>query len=153
MEIQREIEEDYRRSKIKRYVRAALIILFVLFLSVPCFLYFKIQTGSHLALREAKNVKLAFELLSVEYYAEGKSVYSPRHRDGIEDEVKERVLETTENKGNIRILSYDKNRRTVMAFVYETDNYQVTYYMDENKAEHWTVKYLWTVESLDGESK
>lgn len=150
MEVQKEMEKDYKRARIRRFVYIAVTIIVVLILSLPLFTYFKIQTGSHLALREAKNIKLAFELLSVEYYADNKSVYNPRSVNGIDDNIKERVLETTEEKGDIRILSYNKNKRAVEAFVYETDKYQVTYRIDENGEEHWTVKYLWTVEDLSG---
>lgn len=153
MEIQQEIQMDYRRARFRRFCRVVLLFVIVLILSVPAFLYFRIQTGSHLALREAKNIRLAFELLSVEYYGSGRSVYSPECRDGLTEEVKQRVLETTEKKGNIRILSYDKKTRAVRAFVYETDQYQVTYSIDKDEVVHWDVKYLLPVETLSGAAK
>lgn len=150
MEVTHAMEKDYKRAKIRHFRNVVLILLAVLLLSVPVFGYFRIQTGSHLALREAKNIKLAFDMLSVEYYGSGKSIYNSRRPDGLADGVKERVLETTESKGDVRILEYDKNKRTLKAFVYETGHYRVNYTLDDTKAEHWDVDYLWSVQSYDG---
>lgn len=150
MKVTHAMEKDYKRAKLRHFRNVILVFLAVLLLSVPVFGYFRIQTGSHLALREAKNIKLAFDMLTVEFYGSGKSIYNSRRPDGLANGVRERVLETTESKGDIRILDYDKSKRTLKSFVYETGHYRVTYTLDDAKAEHWDVDYLWSIDTYDG---
>ena len=76
MEVTDAMEKDYKRAKLRHFRNVVLILLAVLLISVPVFGYFRIQTGSHLALREAKNIKLAFDMLSVEYYGSGEYIYN-----------------------------------------------------------------------------
>ncbi|MDD6733289.1 MAG: hypothetical protein PUE21_01940 [Lachnospiraceae bacterium] len=152
MEIQQEIKKDYKIARRKRLIIGILIFVILLLCLTPAFFYFKIQTEANVALREAKNVKLAFTMLSVEFYGTNQSVYSPSHKDGISPKVLERVLETTQNKGRVRIEAYNKAQRSVEAFDYETDQFLVKYYIDESGVEYYDVIYLWKVKSLNKRS-
>ena len=150
MEVIEKMGKDYKREKFRRFRNMVLIFLCFMILFIPAFIYFEIKTGSHLAFREAKNIKLAFDMLSVELYGSGTSIYDAHSQDGLREGIRERVLETTESKGDVRLLSYDKNKRTVESFIYETGHYRVCYELDEEKVAHWKVEYLFTVETYDG---
>ena len=62
-----------QRYKIRKMIA---IFMFLLIFGAVVFSYFHITTQGRLALREGKNVKLALEMLDVEYYGRQKSVYT-----------------------------------------------------------------------------
>lgn len=124
-------------SKIKRYVLLTAIIVAI---ALAGFTYFKIYVGGRTAFREAKNIRIALSMLSVEYYGKGNSVYDPVRTNGLAEGVKERLRQVIETDGATTILSYDYNEKEVTSFVYETGNYRVFYIEGKDKTK-WTVRY------------
>ncbi len=147
------LEEEYRiirREKIKNVLIGFLIALL---LCIPGFFYFRISTQAHIAFREAKNIKLATTMLSVEFYGTGQQLFDRSSPDGMNDEVRERLLGVTQNRGRIRLLGYDNVQRAVTAFTYESGHIKVTYYMNRDGEESWTVDYVFTLDKYTSESK
>ena len=77
-----------QRYKIRKMIA---IFMFLLIFGAVVFSYFHITTQGRLALREGKNVKLALEMLDVEYYGRQKSVYDPEKKNGLAEGVEKRV--------------------------------------------------------------
>ena len=127
------------RGKVKNVL---IIFLILIIVGVPSFLYFKISTEEHIAFREAKNIKLATTMLAVEYYGNGKSLYDPKSPDGMANGVKERLLTTTQNEGDIRIISYDATQRCVVDFTYESGHARITYHLNKDGSEDWKLDYI-----------
>ncbi len=137
-----------RKRKIKT---AILIIVCVFLLATPVFLYFRITTEARLAFREAKNVKLAFDMLDVEYYGRGASVFDASALNGMSAGVQQRLDELLEHECDVSILSYSQKNRTVTAFIYTTEHYRVLYRYDAQKGDTWKVDYMIPILEYDGE--
>ena len=58
--------KNRRRGRLK----VVLIVLLVLLVfGTPVIIYFRISADGRIALREAKNIKLSFQMISIEYYS------------------------------------------------------------------------------------
>ena len=101
----KEEHRKIRRKKIPIFI--GLLIVAFLVMGVA-FSYFYITTEARLTLREAKNVKLALDMLDIEYYGMGKSVYNPASGDGLSENVEKQVYDIAEQSGRIAIRSYDQ---------------------------------------------
>ena len=114
--------QDKEYKKIRRNKIRNMIVIFALLfiLGAIGFSYFHITTQGRLILREGKNVKLALDMLDVEYYAKQKSVYDSEKRNGLTEGVTQRVFDIVNQTGEFEILSYDKKERNILCMVYET---------------------------------
>ena len=143
MEAMQEKEfKKIRRNKIRNMI---VIFMLLFILGTIAFSYFHITTQGRLVLREGKNVKLALDMLDVEYYGKQKSVYDAEKRSGLADGVKKRVYDIVNQNGEFEILSYDKKEHTILCMVYEKEHYRVVYQCDENGNDQWKVDYLITI--------
>lgn len=144
-------DKNRRKEYFRKFKNVLLMLLLLLVIGVPTFTYFKVTTDGRFALREAKNVNMAFQMLSIEYYGKDISIYNPYSSNGLNEGVAERLADVTENRGDIRLLSYDRNTRKVHKFTYETDNVRVTYSLREDGTNEWKVDYLWNIWIYDGD--
>ena len=131
-----------RRNKIRNMI---VIFILLLILGAIAFSYFHITTQGRLILREGKNVKLALDMLDVEYYGKQKSVYDSEKRNGLADSIKKRVYDIVNQNGEFEILSYDKKEHIILCMVYEKEHYRVVYQCDEDGNDQWKVDYLITI--------
>ena len=83
-EMQEKEFKKIRQNKIRNVIG---IFVLLLFLGTIAFSYFHITTQGRLILREGKNVKLALDMLDVEYYGKQKSVYDSEKRNGLAEGV------------------------------------------------------------------
>ncbi|MGN0151312.1 MAG: hypothetical protein ACI39Q_02455 [Wujia sp.] len=143
---------DNRKKIIWKRIKIFLLVAGLLLLvGTPVFLYFRLSTEGRLALRQAKNVKLQLEMIDIEYYALGKSVYDVSGNHGLSDGVLERVRSFMENSCEVSITSYSRSTRTVLGFIYTNDKYQVIYSYDEEKGDCWQVNYILKLKEYDGQ--
>lgn len=146
-----EQESEYRRIARIRIRNVVIAVLAAIVIGVPGFLYFSISTQAHTALREAKNIKLATNMLSVEFYGTGQTLYDPSWPEGMNPSVRDRLLEVTQNRGDLRLLGYDSEKREVTAFVYETGHIKVTYARTGDDNERWVVDYIFRYAEYDSD--
>ena len=139
-----EIANEKAYRKLQRYkVHNILgISLLILLLGAMLFTYFHITTQARLTLREAKNVRLALDMLDVEYYGRNTSVYDPDKRDGLHEGVRERLYEICGQSGKTELLSYDTKKHKTTCMLYETDHFRVFYQRNEAGEDSWKVDYL-----------
>lgn len=141
-------EKKIRRKKVKT---AVIVFLCVFLIAAPLFVYFRITTEARIAYREAKNVKLAFDMLEIEYYGRGSSVFDASALNGMSAGVQARLDEILEHDCDVSILSYSRKDRAVTAFIYSSDHYRVLYRYDAEKGDTWDVDYLIRILEYDGE--
>lgn len=146
-----EFQKELKKDRIRKIRNAIIIGCIVILIAVPAFSYFKISREGHFALREAKNIRLAYQTLTVEYYGMGKSIYNPTRRNGMSVGVEKRLQEVTQNQGSVCLLEYDKTTRTVTAFTYEAMPYRVTYQLTADGNEEWNIDYLFRIQHYGGD--
>jgi hypothetical protein len=142
---------DNRRRKMRLVKRVLLIALILIVIGVPAFLAFRVKTEGRTALREAKNVKLAFDMITVEYYGMGLSIYDSSKASGLADGVVERLEEVVDSEFDIMATSYDKTTRNITSFEYTNDNYMIRYIYDAKKGDTWKVYYKYLIYDYDGD--
>lgn len=138
-------EKELRRIQRKRIQRIIIASITILVFGAMAFTYFHITTEARLSLREGKNVKLALDMLDIEYFGKNKSVYNPNRSDGMESGVEQQVYDIVGQTGEIEILSYDRTERKILYMLYEDDNYRVIYKYDTTNGDQWKVDYLVTI--------
>lgn len=144
-------DKNRRKENLRKFKNVLIILLLLLVIGVPSFAYFKVTTKGRFALREAKNVNMAFQMLAIEHYGKNTSIYNPYSSNGLSEGVADRLADVTENRGEVRLLSYDTSTRTVYKFTYETDSIRVTYSLKEDDSNEWKVDYLWNIWTYDGD--
>lgn len=138
-------KREFRRVQRNRIRTVVILLLAALVIGGAAFTYFHITTEARMALREGKNVKLALDMLDIEYYGENTSVYDPAGQDGLKSGVEERVYGIAEQSGRMEILSYDRAEHKILYMVYETGPYRVLYQYDATDGDRWKVEYLITI--------
>lgn len=146
------MDKEIRKIQFRRIWHITELILLIVLISAIAFTYFRISTEGHRAFREAKNIKLAFQLLSVEYYGDKKSVYDPNKLNGMTEGVQERIAQLLENDGAVMITSYRKRDRKVTGFIYTIGRYRVTYRYNEEEEDDYTIDYVIPILHYDGKA-
>ena len=102
-----ETERNYNRRWVF-WLKFALILAVLVFVLLAGFFVFKVHSEGRMALREAKNIRLALATADIEMYGRGKTIYSPEMHDGLEEgvmEAVERYAGVSENDPKIRKIS------------------------------------------------
>lgn len=136
------MNDNLRQLGIRKIRNIILIVLAVVIIVGAIFIYFMLETEVHTTLREAKNITMNFELLSVEYYGKGLSVYNPIMPSGLEKGVSERLEKLAGEPVNVTITSYSKNERKVKGFIYENSKFRVIYSLDKEGKEQYLIEKL-----------
>lgn len=138
-----------RRQKLNKVLITLLILLLIGVIGAPVFAYFRIKADARIALREAKNVNIAFRAVITEYYASDSVFYDPSREDGMSQGVAGEIKALADQNGDIRVTSYDTAIRKVTGFEYRTGNYEVIYTYDKKTGDSWKVNYLVPVLQYD----
>lgn len=144
------VEVNVKRIRITSIFNILLIIVAVLIVAWAIFSYFMFSTNARRTLREAKNVLLAFDMLTVEFHGSDGIIYDPDSSDGMAKGVIQRVRESSGAEGRIILVSFDKKSKKVRCFTYEKDNYRVVYTSDSRGFVKWDVDYIYNVMSFEG---
>ena len=144
------MNREIQKIKWRRIWHIAEAVLLVLLIAGIAFTCVRISTEGHRAFREAKNLKLAFQMLEIEYYADQKSVYDPGRLNGMSEGVQERISQLLENDGYVMITAYRKKERKVTGFIYTIGHYRVTYRYNEEKEDEYTIDLVIPILHYDG---
>lgn len=148
MNSQDELNRIKQRFRLGTIIRVLVLIVCV---SFAAFTYFRITTEARLVYREAKNVRLAFQLISIEYYGTDKEIYDAGSPDGMAAQVADKLGDFLGGEGQVQLTSYSRRNRQVTGFVYTQGKYRVTYSCDKDSNEHWDVDYIINIFKFDGE--
>lgn len=132
------------RSKINSELikKVFIIVLIVLIVGGIVFAKFAIDSKARNMFREAKNVQLAMDMISIEYYGRDMLIYDPNRRNGLADGVADRIESLSGERGEIFVTSYNAKKHEVTGFSYERGMYRVTYRKDKEGMQHWDVDLL-----------
>ena len=145
-------QERAKRTLVKT-LKIVVAVVVVAVLATVVFVLVRLDIKGREILREAKNAKLALRTTEIEYYGEGKSIYSPASINGLSQGVKESVEKLMPGvDGDISLLSYDKKKKEITGLLYSKGRYRV-YYYDTGKETEWTVYYMWRLMDFKEEKK
>ena len=145
-------QERTKRTLVKG-LKICLVIIVVAVLATVIFVLARLDIKGREVLREAKNAKLALRTTDIEYYGEGKSIYSPESMNGLSEGVRESVKDLMPGvDGDISLLSYDKKKKEITGLLYSKGRYRV-YYYDTGKETEWMVYYMWRLMDFKEEKK
>jgi hypothetical protein len=142
---------EQKRKKVRLVKRVILVAVILLVVGVPVFLLFRLKTEGRIALREAKNVKIALDMISVEYYGMGLSIYDSDSASGLTSGVRDRIDELVDEEFDVSVTAYDKTTKNVTAFDYINQNYMIRYIYDAEKGDTWKVYYKYLIYDYDGD--
>lgn len=134
-----------------RWLKIIGMIFLIVVICLAAFSYFRITTEGRFAYREAKNVRLAFQMLEIELRGFGKTVYDFNKPNGLAEGVMKRLSEVISEGGEVHLTEYNHKTHMVTGFTYTLGKYKVTYKCDENLIEHWRVEYSINIFKYDGE--
>jgi len=116
--------------------RVITVILIILLLLTTIFFWFEYSTQSYLALREAKNARMAMEMLDKQYYAKDKCIYDASTIYGLSEESMEEIQSLTNENGIVYLKTFDMKKRKVLEFTYRNKRYEVNYLNDSGEEEY-----------------
>lgn len=122
--------------------KVIIISSIILIVGGLAFAKFAIDSQARNMFREAKNVQLAMDMLSIEYYGKEMAIFDADKRNGLADGVAERIENLSGEKGEIFVTGYNAKKREVTGFSYERGMYRVTYRKDKEGTQHWDVDLL-----------
>lgn len=141
-------KEDRSRNFIRKFGKVILIAVICLIVGGAVFLYFKIKTEAHDALREAKNVRMALVSADIEMYGIGKTVFDPFESDGLMEGAKAKAEKIYMPDGVYKVTSYDYDDHEITGMTYRNGHYVVTY-MKKGDNTTWDVNYQLNVYHSD----
>ena len=103
-----------RESIADRLGRYIFLLLIVLIVAVGFFTWARISTGSHTVLQEARGVRAAMKLVSIEYYGGNGSIYDMIRTMSYAD-------------GEIELKAWDDVNNVPIAFTYRKDPYVIEF--------------------------
>ncbi len=133
----------HRRQMIRIAVIGVLVLIGLICFAL--FAWYRLYSGGRLALREAKNIRLAVTAVDIEAYAAGASVYAPDRAEGLAVGVHDKIEYLADINGDFRLTGYDKKNHEVTGMTYRTKRYLVTFFKDTNGKETWTVDYMFKI--------
>lgn len=143
------MDKEIIRIQQNRIRRVIIIVAVTLLIGAIAFAKFAIDSTARNRFREAKNVQLAMNMLSIEYYGKNMSIYDPDRRNGLASGVAERIETLSGEHGDIFVTGYNSKKREVTGFIYERGMFRVTYTKDNDDMMHWNVDLLINVFNYD----
>lgn len=129
-----------RREQFKKALTVVGILAAVLVIGIPISLGFYLSTESHLVLREAKNAKLALEMVALTQTT--KNIYDADASGGMAEGVWEGVSPYVEEGCVLSLDGFDTKTRQVTALTYSNKNFRVVYTVNDNGKHKWEIDYL-----------
>ena len=136
------------RITVGSVLKIILIVLVVLFVGTCLFMFSKIRIDADSALRNAKNVRMSLRSADIEMYAQGKTIYNPSKKNGLEDGVKAKVDLLADAKGTYSITRYDSKTHELTGMTYRQGNY-IVYFSKEGDDITWDVDLLMNIYHFD----
>ena len=134
-------ERESFADKIGRYIFLLIIVLIV---AVGFFTWARISTGSHNALQEARGVRAAMKLVSIEYYGGNGSIYDRNAYDGMAKGAADMIRTMSYSDGEIELKAWDEANNVPIAFTYRRDPYVIEFRSvgdPQDRDDVWDVYY------------
>ena len=144
-------ETSIRKYEFFRSVKlAGLVLIIALFVLAPALWLWDQSIQQRLTLREAKNVLMNTELLSIEYYGFNKPIIDTTRTSGMSSEAEEEVRSFSGADGMIRLTSWDEAANRVQTMSYQKGRFLVQYQY-EKSTDTYTWDIYWMVHQYDNQ--
>ena len=130
--------KKYQMSVVTTLIAAAVIVAVVL---CVVFFWFRINSGTRQAMREAKDIRIAMKMKAVEQYGLGGTLYKPSVRNGMAKDMEEEILKMAEADGNIELQAWDAENNEPAAFTYYKDRYIIIFKTESDGSPIWSGYY------------
>ena len=128
----------YQTSIVTTLVTAAIIVAVIL---CVVFFWFRINSGTRQAMREAKDIRIAMKMKAVEQYGLGGTLYIPSARNGMAKDMEEEILKMAEADGDIELQAWNSETNEPAAFTFYKDRYIIIFKIDSNGSPIWSGYY------------
>ncbi len=91
------------------------------------FAWSRISTGGHHALQEARDVRVAMKLASLEYFSADGSIYDSRNPDGMASGAADKIRSLSYAEGDIKLLAWDRTNNLPKSFTYRKGPYLIEF--------------------------
>ncbi len=137
----RDYETLTRVNKFKRAVKAAVItIIICIAVLAPLLWYWTASIEMHGVFRNAKNVQLNIELLSVMLDGQQIPFLDNSRPSGLSEEAEEQIKSYSGAEGEIKLTAWDRTTGSVMSMTYTEKRYLIRYEKDEGEENgEWTI--------------
>ena len=132
-------EKQSFANKARRYI---ILLLAVIVLVGGFFSFVRIRTGIHKALQEARGVRSAMKLVSIEYYGGNGSIYDSTSHDGMAKGAADMIKVMSYADGEIELKAWDEAGNEPVAFTYRKDFYVIDFKTVGNPKDP---DYVWDV--------
>lgn len=135
-----------------RKLKIFLLVVILLLLSIPVFLLVRFHTDARLVFREAKNVKLALQMYEIDAYANNRSIFDSRRKDGMREGMQQDIRNYLDLQDcNVTVTAYDNKTHEVLGFIYERKHFQIVYEYTEKSGDTYKLNYILHIKTYDGE--
>lgn len=111
-------------NKVWRYI---IVLLCVIVVTGGLITWARISSGSHDALQEARGVRAAMKLVSIEYYGGDGSIYDSRNFDGMAKGAADMIKALSYAEGEIELKAWDEADNVPVAFTYRKGLYVIDF--------------------------
>lgn len=129
---------QYRRGLVTTIVTAAVIVAAIL---CVVFAWFRINSGVRGAMREAKDIRIAMKMKSIEQYGLGGTMYQATARNGLANGMEEQILKMADAEGDIVLQAWDTELNEPAAFTFQKDRYIIIFKQKEDGSAIWDGYY------------
>jgi len=131
------------KEKLPRLIIYLMILVVVILILTPVLQHYRKVTEARTILSEAKNVQLTMRLLSIQYNANGQSIYDPAADGGMSEATAKEVADMSGAEGEIILLSWNHTYEKPERFLYRSGDYMVIYqYELDRDQDTWEVNEL-----------
>ena len=123
-------QENTPAERLARRYRFTLILfitLITLAIVACAWFYTSAAAGSRRALRNAKDLRTAMQMTSIELYQSGGSIFDPKQPDGLREGVKEKLQQLSDADGTLLLTGWDNQLGDALSFTYREGNYMVVF--------------------------
>ena len=131
-----------RMPALRRYAWILLVIAIVIGVVV---IWGSIGAGAREALSDAKDIRVAMKLVSLEFYSGDTSIYDASSEDGLGDGALDRIKALFSFDGDIKLSSWDYENSIPLSFSYRDGKYLVEYKETGNGDGSYGMNGSWSV--------
>lgn len=117
-------QKSSRRLRIYRILAIGLVLIA---LAAVVWFYTTATVASQKALRNAKDLRMAMKMMSIEQYSSGGSIFDPKQSDGLIQGGGERLAALSDAPGTVTLTGWDQNAGEPLSFTYKEGNYIVMF--------------------------
>jgi hypothetical protein len=111
-------------NKAGRYI---IVLIVVIVITGGILTWGRISAGSHKALQEARGVRTAMKLVSIEYYGGDGSIYDSKSLDGMAKGAADMIKTMSYAEGEIELKAWNEAENVPVAFTYHEGLYYIDF--------------------------